>query len=104
VDAVEDSMHRIGPFGNRNKMDVVGHQTVGQNGQVKFATPVAEQLYIFQPVCFVAEDIETPGAPLRDMVWHPRHNNALGSWHDNFGNAPSREDAGADRKGEPMMP
>jgi len=85
MDSMEDSMNRIGPLGNRHKMNVVGHHAVRHNGQVKFATPVAEQLNVFQPVCFVSKDIKTPSAPLRDMVWHSRHNNARGSWHDNMG-------------------
>jgi hypothetical protein len=31
-------------------MDVIAHQAVGQNSQVKFAATVAEHLNVFQPV------------------------------------------------------
>jgi hypothetical protein len=76
---MKDSMDRILLFGIRHKMDMVGHETPGENRKFKFSTKVTEKLQELQPIRFVAEYFVTPSASLRDMEWHPRHNNACGS-------------------------
>ena len=78
IGAVKDSMNRILLL-RRHKMNMVRHQTPGENRQVKLSTEVTEQFQELQPVRFVAEYFITPCASLRDMEWHPRHNNARGS-------------------------
>jgi hypothetical protein len=60
-------------------VDVVGHQTVGDDGQVELAASFDQQGQIVEAVGFIMENIKSPGAPLGDMVRHPRHDKACGS-------------------------
>jgi hypothetical protein len=78
---VEDFANRVQPLRNRDKMDVVRHQTVGPNSEKKGSAGHSEQFEVIQPIGIVPKHIRTANAAMGDMMRHSRHDNARDSWH-----------------------
>lgn len=72
----------IGPSRHTDKVDVVGHQTIGQRLQAMLGRIFEEELKITLTVTIVEEHIFTAIAPLRQMVRKSGHNDPCHSRHE----------------------
>lgn len=60
---------------------MVRHQAVGDDVDGKLPGMRFEQIQVRQMVAATEEHALAVIAPLRDVVWHSRKNNARKSWH-----------------------
>jgi hypothetical protein len=82
VNAMKDSANRVEAFGDGDVMHVIGHETVSNDAQQKFATTVREQREVVETIGFITKDIEPSGSTLSNVMRHPRHDETCGSGHN----------------------
>ena len=64
-----------------NQMDVIGHQTIGKDGDRMFVAPLPHDLHIVSVVIIAEENRQPAIASLDDVMRLPRNNDACYSRH-----------------------
>jgi hypothetical protein len=84
VDAVapmKNSFYRVVTRRRRDKMNMIGHQCIGMDGELMGVRALRKEPEIKQPILFVAKHIKTANSALRDVMRHPGNNDTSNSRH-----------------------
>jgi hypothetical protein len=82
VGMLEGERQRVGPRGNDYQVDMVGHEAVSSQGEVKDPAVLAEKVHVDEAVGIGFEDRLAPVASLSDVVRGIEGNHPSETCHD----------------------